>query len=163
REFFAVLLHEAAHVLTEPDGAPLQAAELAGIQREIRAFAMRPQRRGVPLWDGHGAEYSRAALHLIYRASRLGVFVEPHQIVGGMARYGLSHGCHFVEALGDEPAALADLPIGAALARPPPRSLLEFWQSQLEMYDWLFLRKRKPKMSSAILRQLQEEMELAQD
>lgn len=131
------VMHELAHVLdrpmlvaARPNVAPqtivMEAAETAEITNG-------PMDYEIPRYYGHGESFIRIVLHLCHRAERLGVSISPARICAG-PRYGLSHADEYLEALGDEPARMIDLPIRHIHTTNPPNEFTSLWLGDLDRF-----------------------------
>lgn len=135
KAILAVLIHEMSHVLL---WAPETTAPLTNDARQARVVvdaAISPPARAadsispVP-FDGHRADFVRAAIHLCHRADRQRVAVPLAGMAAGL-RYFMAPPESYRSALADEPQRLA----GELLARlpeiPPPAEFSALWRSDL--------------------------------
>ena len=78
-------------------------------------------------------QYIRTALHLAHRAAVLGVAVASLDVFDATA-YGLSPIQHYADALGDEPARLADSTIHTLEQTPPPSAFADVWLADVRVW-----------------------------
>jgi hypothetical protein len=78
-------------------------------------------------WEGHGLRFIRACGHLAWRARQHGHQYNLRDLGATGEGYGLSHASHYSQALGNEPRAMADLPIRQILDSPPPTAFAQLW------------------------------------
>ena len=132
----SVALHELAHILDRP---PVDRGQEGGDPNRLlfeslcigRAVAQDPSPVDeAASFEAHGLRFIRAALHLRHRAVALGALVPLYCYCAG-SQYGLSHPLRYREALGDEPARLADRPIRDILAAPCPEAFSRLWAADV--------------------------------
>lgn len=82
-------------------------------------------------WGQHGDRFIRACSHLAWRARQNGQQIHFHDVIKTDA-YGLSHPSHYSQTLGNEPRAMADLPIRQILDSPPPDAFAQLWASDTQ-------------------------------
>jgi hypothetical protein len=116
-----LLLHEVAHLL------PVAPLSLVAVGSEVmtgrKLAAMVNAEGAVRLEDeiaGHDAAWHRRALHLAWRARREGVAVDLEAMHLGGWNYEAPPVATLLEALGDEPAEMADWDFGTIDATPAP-------------------------------------------
>jgi hypothetical protein len=125
----AIALHELAHILERPalyrdrrGEDPLRVQLEALIVGQMIAEDTATAKP----FDGHGAGFIRAALHLRHRADVAGMLIPLFYYCAGN-HYGLSHPSRYREALGDEPARLAEASFKQILASPYPTAFWRLW------------------------------------
>ena len=128
--FIKILLHETAHAIaesgriTDTNSPPVAAyAAVASHLSEINSGQVLPPSGAGAIipFDGHDARFVRAAIHLHYRAAKLGAETPLDGILHA-ANYELSSLTAYAEALGTEPALLADEPFRRSGERRCPLS-----------------------------------------
>ncbi len=137
----STVLHELAHILDRPspvDPQSLPSEDRIEFETLVISNAARHEHRPLPTpYFGHEDQFIRIALHLHYRAALAGVESIPNLLCAGR-RYGLSHAHRYIEAIGDEPADLLELPIAEISRSPPPEAFIALWQSDVRRYHELF-------------------------
>ena len=134
--FCGIVLHELAHILMRPvPFKPRPDAEPAQIVFESlvigHAVATEPPLSAqVEPFADHEADFIRVALHLRHRAERAGMLVPMFFFCAG-TYYSLSHPNRYREAIGDEPARLADMSIRNILDTPYPKAFWRLWTTDL--------------------------------
>lgn len=136
-DFFAIALHELAHILERPmlfqERADVEPAKLLFESIVLAAYVQDSPVDGMPertpLKD-HDDRFIRAVLHLRHRADVLGVEVAP-ALVCPTRDLGLSHANAYRDALGDEPIQLFESSIRQILASPPPEEFSRLWADDL--------------------------------
>lgn len=137
--FVAVAIHELAHAaeaISTPNADPLPEVDDETSQRVERIFYLSPANpltmpthTGKPKWFQHGAEFVRVALHLRYRAERLGVRFTTNAAAIAGPQYGLSCGRLFDHSLGPELTTFGvERPIGDLRDIEPPAEFTELFQ-----------------------------------
>jgi hypothetical protein len=139
----ATLLHEAAHRWATPRSVLHRPYE--EWPELVHFFAERPKpetpqrveqeekcRRDRP-WELHEWKFIRAALHVEHRARGMGFEGHVSSIAG--AQYGLSPVDAYREALADEPARLAGIPLFEAMLVAPPAALPALFDRDVEHYS----------------------------
>lgn len=120
-----ILLHEIAHLLpavaAKPDTLGEATPKLAALQAATVAAINSVGR--VP-WHGHGPDFIRRFLHLMYRARLAGAQVLLDDLHIGGWFYDLSPARSYRDALGDEPERLRGLSFAEIEAEPPPPEFL---------------------------------------
>ena len=100
----------------------------------VIANAARHESRPLPTpYFGHEEQFIRIALHLHYRAALAGVDTIPNLLCAGR-RYCLSHAHRYIEAIGDEPADLLELPFAEISRSPPPEAFIALWLNDVSRY-----------------------------
>jgi len=127
--FLDVVVHELAHILERRclfyerfEPAEEIAAEARQIQRAVSSEAFDAD---IAFWH-HGFRFIRIALHLAYRASRLGVSIAPGSLCAGR-RYEQSHACQYAAALGREPRRFMRASFCTLERVPPPEAFRRLW------------------------------------
>lgn len=127
--FLVVVVHELAHILErrflfyERSEPPDEIAEEAKqIQRAVSSEAFDAD---IAFWH-HEFRFIRIALHLAYRASRLGVPIAPGSLCAGR-RYEQSHACQYAEAIGREPRRFMQASFRTLNRVPPPEAFRRLW------------------------------------
>jgi hypothetical protein len=135
---FSTVLHELAHILDRPEPVDLQTLptdDRIEFETLVIANAVQHEYRPLPVaYYGHEDAFIRIVLHLHYRATVAGVKTIPNLLCAGR-RYGLSHAHRYMESLGDEPAAMADMTFQDITQVPPPAEFSELWLSDVKRYD----------------------------
>lgn len=141
--FLGVVVHEFGHVFQigwvhelEPD-LSISIVELAELSTEIQLAQppALPTERPDPFVN-HDAKFVRVMLHLHHRLrTALGIRFEPFFEAD---TYGMAPLYRYRSAIGDEPEALADVPLQAIADIPPPEPFIEQWQSDVQKW-WLAL------------------------
>lgn len=146
--FMAIVLHELAHIVERPvlfrertDAAPARLLFESLAVANIVAEPATQDEENYALMQ-HGDRFTRAALHLQYRASQAGVEVGPALICAGY-RYRMTHASAYRDALGDEPARMIGQRIEDVLATPPPTEFVRVWMS--DHADWTIHNRSQPK------------------
>lgn len=128
-----VALHELAHHLTF---CSLHASlnQLAGKELDLSLPSLEQiAAMGSPLptpaepWEMHESQFTRACLNIVHRANVAGFNTNINNLTVAGERYGLSRAARYGEALGDEPEALADVPISEILLTPAPAAFLDLF------------------------------------
>lgn len=86
---------------------------------------------GRPAWLGHGVEFLRACVHVVYRLRCAGLTPEERWCFAPDV-YGVSSLERYTQALQGEPERLAKLPIVAAMQGPAPGEFLKLWRGDVE-------------------------------
>lgn len=138
-----ITLHELAHVLQRPalfrdrqNEVPAKLMYEALCVGHIVATEPAPDSPAATTkpYFGHEADFIRVALHLRHRAEQAGVLVPLYCYCAGTL-YGLSHPNRYREALGDEPARLADASFREIIATSFPEAFSRLWAA--DMAHWL--------------------------
>lgn len=124
------LVHELGHALDHRGREPLISDEtISSVLRSDRERVASGipiplgKRSHDPEWVGHGHSWIRAAIHLTSRAT------VHHGYVGFAGEfYGLSSSLKYIEALGNEPWRLRNLPIAEILKTPAPTPFTELFE-----------------------------------
>jgi hypothetical protein len=145
-EVDAIVLHELIHhVLATPlmeragRDRPhlLAAAQAQGAAGPPATPRVVPNDSGRP-WAWHGAPFARLAIHIGYRATRISRWApEPSDIFRGDL-YFLSDAIYYADALSDEPARLAELPLRQVATTTPPDSFQRFAARDLQRAEERF-------------------------
>lgn len=136
----AITLHELAHIVDRPTVyRDRQGENPMRIEFEALCVGYEMSRDPPPAeiaapFQGHGLRFVRAALHLRHRAEAVGAPVSLFCYCAGN-KDGLSHPSRYREALGDEPARLADMSIRDILDVPYPEAFWCLWTA--DMAHWL--------------------------
>lgn len=148
RVLSAILLHELTHVLedaatygktctpvsadtSEPAEPDHNVPILAAAAQEGPAGISEHYAR-VPLLC-HGWRFHRIAAHVVYRARRSGTSIMPREVVNS-PYYGLLPLDDYLQALGDEPAWLAELSFAEIGQMSPPAAFRELWTRSVEQW-----------------------------
>jgi hypothetical protein len=130
-------LHELTHILVDgvayrPLSCPPEVftAAIARWAAENEQLWQQGQMRDTD-YDDHGAQFTRIALHIAYRAQRLGFAVLPGSLCAGY-KYGMYDAERYAMALIGEPAKLASESFADIARRPMPKSLLATWRRDME-------------------------------
>ncbi len=130
----STVLHELAHILDRPVPVELQtlpSEDRIEFETMVITYAVRHEYRPLPVaYHGHEDQFIRIALHLHHRAAMAGVETIPAILCAGW-RYGLSHVHRYMDALGDEPAAMTDMMFQDIVRAPPPAAFTNLWLSDV--------------------------------
>lgn len=133
----STVLHELAHILDRPSPVDLQSLpseDRIEFETLVISNAARHEHRPLPTpYFGHEEQFIRIALHLQFRAALVGVVTIPNLLCAGR-RYGLSHAHRYMEAIGDEPADMLQVPFAEITRTPPPESFTHLWLSDVSQY-----------------------------
>lgn len=124
----SVIAHECGHAaLLEPESVAVPESDLAQLQVLLSVpWRLWGLHQGEP-WAGHDSRWIRAVCHVVHRMRGHGL-VTVTAAVADLALYGLQSSLsEYVDALGDEPAALDWVPIDEVLARPAPAEFESLW------------------------------------
>jgi len=148
-----IVLHELAHILERPalyrdrqGDDPMRVQFEALCMGDAVAHEPAPAETAAP-FQGHGLRFIRIALHLRHRAEMAGTLVSLSGHCAG-SQYGLSHPNRYREALGDEPARLADRRIREILDAEYPEAFWCLWTA--DMAHWLSDSEPKVERSSSL-------------
>lgn len=137
----STVLHELAHILDRPTPVDLQSLpsdDRIEFETLVIANAARHEYRPLPTpYFGHEDQFIRIALHLHFRSALAGVTTVPNILCAGR-RYGLSHAHRYMEAIGDEPADLMQLPFAEISRLPPPEAFTALWRADVKSYHDVF-------------------------
>jgi hypothetical protein len=91
-----LLLHELSHILparqaVDDDGVEATSGQRQSYEIHLRQMVQRSANREGEPWRGHDLHWIRRALHLIYRAERLGIEVSHQQVNVAGDAYALSN------------------------------------------------------------------------
>ena len=131
-----IALHELAHILERPAAyRDRQGADPLRIQFEALCLGDAVSHEPTPAeiaapFQGHGLRFIRAALHLRHRADLAGTLVSIYYYCAG-TYYGLSHPNRYRDALGDEPAQLANMSIRDILDTEYPEAFWHQWTTDV--------------------------------
>ena len=132
-----IALHELSHILDRPvvRHKPSPAADPVRLRFEALCMGDAVTREPAPAeiatpFQGHGHRFIRAALHLRHRAEQVGVLVPMFYFCAG-SQYGLSHPNRYRDALGDEPAQMADTSIRDILDTEYPKAFWRLWTADV--------------------------------
>jgi len=133
----STVLHELAHILDRPSPVDLQSLpsdDRIEFETMVIANAARHEHRPLPTpYFGHEEPFIRITLHLQFRAALVGVVTIPNLLCAGR-RYGLSHAHRYMEAIGDEPADMLQLPFAEITRTSPPESFTHLWLRDVSQY-----------------------------
>jgi hypothetical protein len=124
----AAVCHELAHVAeSEPDYCQ-PFAELQTFATKLAAYSLSiAEQSPYPPFFGHGPHFIRAAVHLAYRAEKLGWRFCGDFLFDGNV-YGLTDASRFAYALDREPACLAEVSIFEIRKFRAPMLFVRLWQ-----------------------------------
>jgi len=130
--FFSIALHELAHIIERPrlyherQGVdPMRLLFEALCVGRAVAEELSPHAAAAAT-EVHGLRFIRAMLHLRHRAALAGALIPLYGYCADR-QYGLSHPNRYREALGDEPARLANRRIREILDAELPEAFSRLW------------------------------------
>lgn len=133
-QFRQTFVHELAHALAvaveQGDSEPTPQERIAQQERTEEAASRAIDfDAGQPWWaGGHGLKFTRRCLHLRHRALAAGWYLPLPGLCAGIG-YGLSHPCHYDDAIADEPIRLRDATFSEIDSTAPPTAFIDLFET----------------------------------